>query len=166
MVQLITFLISITAGQAIVTAQTTPDKYFGLIDDFERNKMKFRADEFDLNGHSTEGGKATAFHNKERDYLVVDIWIFGEMGKVNATYWVDKKFNFLIVKRTDFQYDKPFYEKDFKVTEAVNYLSYSPDNVRAYDNERKQLTDALAAEMKRMYEEFFNELTMDLEIVK
>ena len=166
MIQLITFLILITVGQTIVTDQKTSDKNFALIDDFERNKTTFRTDEYDLSGHSTEGGQLVAFHNKDKDYIVVDIWIFGEMGKVNATYWMDKKLNFIIVKRADFQYDKPFYEKDFKATETVKYLSYNSDNVKGYDNERKQLTDSLTTEIKEKYEELFKDLTKDLKIVK
>jgi hypothetical protein len=98
MIQLITFLIAITIRQPFSVDQRTPDKNFDLIEDFHKDKAIFRADKFDLAGQSVEGGQLVAFHHKDKAYLVMDIWIFGEMGKVNATYWMDKNLNFLIVK--------------------------------------------------------------------
>jgi hypothetical protein len=166
MVQVTIFLISILFAQTIAADQSTTDKNFNLIEDFEKNKAAFRREEFDLTGHSIEGGHVTADHSNDKDYVVVDIWIFGEMGKVNTTYWTDKNLHYLIVKRTDFEYDKPFYEKDFKVTEAIKYLSYNSDKVKGYDNDRKQLSDPLTIEMKNAYEDFFEDLTKDLKIIK
>jgi hypothetical protein len=166
MIHLITFLISITIGQPFVVDQRTPDKNFDLIEDFQKDKAVFRTDKFNLAGQSTEGGELVAFHHKDKAYVVVDIWIFGEMGKINATYWTDKNLNFLIVNRTDFTYDKPFYEKDFKVKETNTFLSYNSDKVRSYDNERKELSDSQTTEMKKEYEEFFEDVTKGLKIVK
>jgi hypothetical protein len=166
MIQLIKFLISITVGQPFAIDQGTPGKNFELIEEFQKDKAAFRTDVFDLAGQSTEGGQLVAFHHKDKAYLVVDIWIFSEMGKVNATYWTDKNLNFLIVKRTDFAYDRPFYEKDFKVTETATYLSYNSDKVKSYDNERRALSDSRTTEMKKEFEEFFKDVTKGLIIVK
>jgi hypothetical protein len=166
MKQLITFLISITVGQFFINDQTTPDKNFNLINDFQHHKSIFRTDKFDLAGQSTEGGELVVFHHKDKVYVVVDIWIFGEMGKINATYWMDKSLNFLIVKRIDFTYDKPFYEKDFKVKEMTTFLSFNSDKVKGYDNVRKELDDSQTTKMKKEYEEFFTEVTKGLKIVK
>jgi hypothetical protein len=166
MVHVITFLTWITFGLHSFVAQEAPDKNFDLIEDFKNNKADLRADKFDLLGHSTEGGELIAYHQKDKTYLVVDIWLFGEMGKTNATYWVDKKLNFLIVKRTDYDYDKPFYEKDFKTTETTRYLSYNSDKVRSYNDKQKVLSDSETNQLKKDYEEFFKDLTKDLEIIK
>lgn len=157
-------MISVSFGQPVIFDQVTSDKNFNLIEDFEKDKGAFRSDEFDLSCHSTEGGQLTAFHNKDKAYLVFDIWIYGETGKIHATYWTDKNLNFKIVKRTDFKYDKPFYEKDFKVTETTEYLSYHSDRMRLYDSERKDLSNSLTIEKKKEYEEFFQEITKDLKI--
>jgi hypothetical protein len=166
MVQLIILMILVSFGQPTSVDKVTSDKNFDLIEDFEKNKAMFRTDEFDLSGHSTEGGQLIAFHNKDKSYLVVDIWILGELGKINATYWTDKNLNFLIVKKTSFEYDKPFYEKDFKTTETTNYLSYNSEKVKSYDGEKKELSDSLTIEMKSEYEEFFKDVTKGLKIVK
>lgn len=166
MIHLITFLISLTVGQPFVVDQGAPDKNFDLIEDFQNDKAAFRRDEFDLAGQSTERGQLVAFHHKGKAYLVVDIWIFGEMGKINATYWTDKNLSFLIVKRTYFAYDRPFYEKDLKVTEAATYLSYHSDKVKSYDNERRELSDSQTTEIKQEFEEFFKDVTKDLKIVR
>jgi hypothetical protein len=166
MIQLIILMIFVWFGQPTSIVKMTSDKNFDLVEDFEKNKAMFRSDEFDLSGHSTEGGQLTAFHNKDKAYLVFDIWTYGEMGKIHATYWTDKDLNFKIVKRTDFEYDKPFYEKDFKVTEKTEYLSYNSDKMRIYDSERKELGNSLSIEKKKEYEEFFQEITNDLKIVK
>jgi hypothetical protein len=166
MIPLTTFLISIFIGVSSAFGQRTVDKNFALIRDFQDDKGLFRADKFDLAGQSSEGGELVAFHHKDKAYMVIDIWIYGEMGKINATYWADKKLNFLIVKRTDFAYDRPFYEKDFKVKETTTFLSYTPDKARGYDNERKELSDSRTNEMKKEYEDFFADVTKGLKIVK
>jgi hypothetical protein len=149
-----------------VFGQRTVDKNFELIRDFENDKGLFQTDTFDLAGQSTEGGELVAFHHKDKAYVVMDIWIFGEMGKMNATYWTDKKSNFLIVKKTDFAYDKPFYKKDLKITERTMFLSYTSSKVRSYDSERKELIDSQTTEMKKEYEAFFADVTKGLKIVK
>jgi hypothetical protein len=165
MVQLIT-LIAFTFGQPPVTVdQKFIDKNFDLIDDFEKNKKVFRSDTFDLAGHSTEGGELIAFHGKDRDYLVFDIWLFGETGKIHATYWTDKDLNFKIVRRTDFKYDKPYYEKGYKVSETTEYLSYADNSVRRYSGDQKELNDS-TDEKKMEAENFFKEITKDLKIGK
>jgi hypothetical protein len=137
-----------------------------LIEDFESNKAAFRSDEFDLAGHFTEGGQLITFQNKDKAYRVVDIWIYGEMGRIHAIYWTDKKLNFIIIKRTNFEYDKPFYEKEFKVTETTEYLSYDSDSVKSYDNERKELSQSLTIKMRKEYEKFFKDVTAGLKIEK
>jgi hypothetical protein len=157
-------MIAISFAQPVTLDKVTSDKNFNFIDDFEKNKATFASEKFDLWGHSSEGGQLIAFHNKEKTYLVVDIWIFGELGKINATYWTDKDLNFIIVKRIDFEYDKPFYEKDFKATETTKYLSYNSNKVKSYNGERKELSDLLTIEMKKECEEFFKDVTKGLKI--
>ena len=166
MLQLLTLII-LTFGQQLVSVdQKFIDKNFTLIDDFEKNQKVFRPDTFNLADQSTEGGELIAFHNKDRDYLVFDIWLFGETGKIHATYWTDKNLNFKIIKRTDFKYDKPYYEKGYKVTEMTEYLSYSDNSVRRYNADKKELKDSAADEKKVESENIFKETTKDLKLVK
>jgi len=166
MLQLITLII-LTLGQQLDSVeQKVVDKNFALIEDFEKNQKTFRADTFDLVGQSTDGGQLIAYHKKDRDYLVIDIWLFGEIGKIHATYWTDKDINFKMVKRTDFNYDKPYYEKGYKVTETTEYLSYQDNSVRRYSGDKKELKDSLADEKKIESENFFKVVTKDLKISK
>ena len=165
MIHLLLFAISLSFGQPVFY-QIKPEKNFDFIDDFEKSKDTFKSEEFDLEGHSTEGGQVTVYRNAEKSYRVVDIWIFGEMGKVHASYWTDSNSKFIIVRWTDFEYDKPMYEKDFKTKETTHYLSYVADKVRVYDTKRKELGNSLAIEKKKDYEEFFQEMTRGVKIVK
>jgi hypothetical protein len=107
-----------------------------------------------------------AYHKKDTDYLVFDIWLFGETGKIHATYWTDKDIKFRIVKRTDFSYDKPYYEKGYKVTETTGYLSYIENSVRRYTADKMELKHSLANEKKIECENLFKAVTKDLKIVK
>ena len=146
--------------------QKVVDKNFALIEDFQKNQKTFRSDTFDLADQSTDGGQLISYHKKDTDYLVFDIWLFGETGKIHATYWTDKDINFKIVKRTDFRYDKPYYEKGYQVTETTGYLSYAENSVRRYAADKKELKDSLADEKKIECENFFKAVTKVLKIVK
>lgn len=160
-------LILLTLGQQYVYVdQKVVDKNFVLIEDFEKSQRIFSSDTFDLMNQSTDDGELIAFHNKDKDYLVFDIWLLGETGKIHATYWTDKNINFKIIKRTDFKYDKPYYEKGYKVTEMTEYLSYLDNSVRRYNAEKKELKDTKTDEKKTECENFFKEITKDLKIVK
>jgi hypothetical protein len=166
MLQIITLIILAFGLQPISVDKESVDENFALIEDFEKNRKVFRADTFDLAGQSTEGGELIAFHSNERDYLVFDIWLFGEMGKIHAIYWTDRNLNFRIIKRVDFKYDKPFYEEGYKVTETTEYLSYSDTSVRLYNRAKTELENGRANGQKMKWENFFNEITKDLKIVK
>jgi hypothetical protein len=166
MLQLITLLILSFGQQYVYVDQKVVDKNFALIEDFNKNQILFSSDTFDLAGQSTDGGELIAFRNKDKDYLVFDIWLFGETGKVHATYWTDKNLNFKIIKRTNYNYDKPYYEKGYKVTVTTEYLSYSDNSVRRYSANKKELKDSETDKKKIESEDFFNAITKDLKIVK
>lgn len=142
------------------------DNNFQLIDDFENHQKSFRADTFDLVDQSTDGGQLIVYHNKNKDYLVFDIWLFGETGKVHATYWTDRKVNFKIIRRTDFTYDKPYYEKGYTVTESTEYLSYLDQSILRYDADKKKLDNALTNEKKTEGEDLFKAVTKGVKLVK
>lgn len=165
MLQLITLIILTFGQQNDYVDQEVVDKNFTLIEDFEKSQALFSSDTFDLVGHSTDGGELIAFHDKSKDYFVFDIWLFGESGKIHATYWTDKKLNFKIFRRTDFKYDKPYYEMGYSMTEVTEYISYSNNSVRRYTAEKKELKDK-ANEKQIEGEDFFKAMTRDLKLVK
>jgi hypothetical protein len=162
-----------TASSTVDSVETThltkdghPDKNFGLIEDFEKSKGTFRPDTFELSDHSTDGGQLIAYHTKDKDYLVLDIWLFGESGKIHSTYWTDRKLNFKIIKRTDFIYDKPYYEKGYKITETTEFYSYPDNSFIRYDSDKQEIknSDNGGAEIK--VKNFFFDVTKDIEIIK
>lgn len=165
MQQLITLIILAIGQLYVYVDHNAVDKNFALIEDFEKSQMLFSSDTFDLIDQSTEGGELITFHNKDKDYLVFDILLFGERGKIHTTYWTDKNVNFKIAKRTNFKYDKPYYEKGYKVTETTEYLSYSGNSLRRYSADKRELKDS-ADEMKIESEKLFYETTKNLKIVK
>ncbi|TXE19161.1 hypothetical protein ES692_04725 [Psychroserpens burtonensis] len=76
-------------------------KDFELIEDFEKHKAEFSTETFELNNHSANGGELTLFHDKKFNYIVYDFWLYGETGKLNYTYWTEKKgkINFIFLEQ-------------------------------------------------------------------
>lgn len=143
-----------------------PLENFNLIEDFERDKSIFRSDTFDLNGYSTDGGQLIAYHMKDKDYLVLDVWIFGETGKMHSTYWTDDEFNLKIVKRTDFVYDRPYYVEGYKITETTEFYSYSDSTFTRYNSDKREINTVDNVENEVRVKGLFTEIVKEIEIVK
>ena len=139
---------------------------FNLISDFETNKAQFNSDTFDLMNLSTEGGELIVFHTNKKEYLVIDIWLYGEMGKLNTTYWTDKNIEFKFIKKTKYNYDRPMYEPDYKIIETTYYYSYPDSNFIIYNLDRKEIQDSSYLVKRKEIEEFFTTVTKDIEIIK
>jgi hypothetical protein len=155
-----------TSTPVTLTTDKHPDKNFSLIEDFEKSKGMFRPDTFELFDHSTDGGQLIAYHTKDKDYLVLDIWLFGETGKTHSTYWTDRKLNFKIVKRTDFAYDRPYYEKDYKITETTEFYSYSGNSFIRYNSNKQEIKNPDNVESEKKIKDFFVDITKEIEIIK
>jgi hypothetical protein len=159
LVGLIPLLIWLGIISPLSAVQRTNDNNFDLVTDFQNKQATFQTDTVDITDKSTDGGKLITFKHKHKDYQVVDIWLFGELGKMHATYWLDKSGKTILVKRSDFEYDKPYYEVGFKSKETIRYLSYKSDKVIGYNNERQELNAATSIMLKNEYEAFFKEMT-------
>tara|TARA_R110002051_G_scaffold54764_1_gene102337 strand:- start:2961 stop:3509 length:549 start_codon:yes stop_codon:yes gene_type:complete len=144
-------------------------KDFELLKDFEKNKAEFGTDTFELFGHSSEGGELTVFHNKKFDYVVYDFWLYGETGKLNYTYWAEKngKLNFILIKKLEYNYNKPFYENGYETDSIIRYLSYSNSKIKLFDLNKTEIKESeKVKETKIELESFFNDLIKDIEIIK
>lgn len=143
---------------------------FELLQDFEKNKTEFGTpDIFELNDHSADGGELKIYHDKNFDYIVFEFWLFGETGKLNYTYWMDKNGNleFKFVKKLNYKYDKPYYEENFKIDSTINYLSYAGMKIRMFDfNRTKIQRTELIDSTKNELESFFKDVTKGIEIIK
>ncbi|MFH4968748.1 hypothetical protein V8G61_11150 [Gaetbulibacter sp. M240] len=144
-------------------------KDFDLLQDFEQNKAEFGTDTFDLFGHSSEGGELIVFHDKKFDYIVYDFWIYGELGKLNYTYWTEKngETSFKFIKKLEYSYDKPFYQGDFEMDSTINYLSYSNSKIKLFDINKAEITESELIEKSKLeLESFFTDVTKGIEIIK
>lgn len=150
----------------ILTTQNLTDKNFNLIEDFEKTKNTFRQDTFDLNLQSTEGGQLIVFHTADKDYLVLDIKLFGETGKIHATYWTDRELNIKIAKWTDFDYDKPYYENDYKISETTEFYSFLDNSFMRYNSDKQEIKKSDNSEIEMEIKNFFVDITKDIEIIK
>lgn len=141
---------------------------FELIQDFEKNKTEFRTDTFELNNHSADGGELKVFHNNNKtDYIVLDFWLYGETGRLNYIYWTDKKLNFKIVKKLNYEYDKPYYVDGFKTDSTIHFLSYSNSKTNLFDINKTEVTESEQIEKtKSELESFFRDVTKGIEIIK
>jgi hypothetical protein len=118
-------LIALLLFGGYVSAQKTNDKNFIVIDDFERHQRLHRSYTFDFPDHSPEGGEVVVFGSSQMQYSVVDIWLYGETGKIHLVLWTENEWTkIMIAKRTDYRYDKPYHEKNYQVSELTEYFSY------------------------------------------
>ena len=145
-------------------------KGFELLQDFMKNKAEFGTPEtFELYDHSADGGELKVFHDKDFDYIVFDFWLYGETGKLNYTYWTDKNVNleFKFVKQLKYEYDKPYYEEDYKTDSIIRYLSYSNSKTKLFDINKTEITEYEQIEKSKLeLESFFRDVTKGIEIVK
>jgi hypothetical protein len=140
---------------------------FDFLENFESNKTKFNSDTIEIQDHSTDGGELIVYHNNEFDYVVLDFWLYGETGKLNYTYWTNVDFKFKFVRKVNYVYDKPYYEEGFKIDSISQYLTYSQPNYRLFDSNKNEITDKeLVDSTKREIEEFYKEVTQEIEIIK
>jgi hypothetical protein len=157
--------LSLFTGHAL--AQKAIDKNFMLIDDFERHQRLFRSCTFDLPDHSLEGGEAVVFRSNQMQYSVVDIWLYSEMGKNHLMFWTENDWNeIMIVKRTNFQYDKPLSEKDHKVSEMTEYFSYDGKAVVKYNSNREKLNAPIDEQIIMQNERLLKSIRSKLGICK
>ena len=144
-------------------------KDFELVQDFEKNKAEFGTETFELNNHSAEGGELKVFHDKNFDYIVYDFWLYGETRKLNYTYWTEKigSINFKFVKQLKYDYDKPYYQENYKTDSIIRYLSYSDSKIKLFDINKTEITDSeLIESSKSELESFFKDVTEGIEIIK
>ncbi|MGC3946496.1 MAG: hypothetical protein QM762_18560 [Chryseolinea sp.] len=142
--------------------RTVADNNFGIIDDFKTSASTFQHDTFDLHDQSTDGGKLIRSNSNDKNYLVFDVWLFGETGKLHAIYWTDKQTNIRIVQWTDYKYDKPYYEPGFNSTSTTDFHSFVDNSYVRYDSSRNQVYDSSNLEsanrVKRLFANVSNEI--------
>ncbi|HZY81130.1 MAG TPA: hypothetical protein VFE50_16515 [Cyclobacteriaceae bacterium] len=155
-----------TSAQNEQSTSAKADGNFNLIDDFEKSSGLFRRDTFELYDQSAEGGQLVALHSKDKDYLVFDIWLFGETGKIHSIYWTDKKLNFILVKRVDYTYDRPFYEDGYKTEEKTSFYSFLNNSFMAYDADRQEMKHSNTSDMENKLRSFFTDVAKGVEIGK
>ena len=144
-------------------------KDFELIQDFEKNKAEFNTEVFNLIGHSSDGGELKVFHDKKFNYVVYDFWLFGETGKLNYTYWTEKKgkLNFKFIKQLEYDYNKPFYVDGYKTDSLIHYLSYSDSKIKLFDMNKSEIKEpAQIKKAKTELESFYKDLIKGIEFIK
>jgi hypothetical protein len=95
--------------------------------------------------------------------------LYGETGKLNYKYWTEKSGNmkFKFVKKLNYEYDKPYYEKDYKTDSIIRYLSYSDSKIKLFDINKTEITESeLIDKNKLELESFFIDVTKGIEIIK
>ncbi|MDZ4715016.1 MAG: hypothetical protein SH819_06050 [Cytophagales bacterium] len=141
------------------------DTNFKLIEDFEINKSTFKQDTLSLMEQSAEGGEVIVFRNKGGNYSVVDIWIYGEMGKLHAICWVNKQNDLIFVKRTNYDYDMPASESGHSTRETIEYFSFTDNGFRFYNSDQMEISES-RKEKEAEVVELFNAVTTEIGMVK
>ncbi|KIC64233.1 hypothetical protein [Chryseobacterium taiwanense] len=96
-----------------------------LIDDFKVSRKEFTKDTIDLENVSSEGGELISYFSDKKKFRVFDFFIYGEMGKLNYTYFTDNNLKIKSVIKRDYKYDKPITEENLKIDSTIIYYDYS-----------------------------------------
>lgn len=155
---------------AVVEKSFSELKGFELLQDFEKSKAEFGTpNAFEINDFSTDGGELKVFSDKDFNYIVFDFWLYGETGKLNYTYWMNKNesMEFKFIKQLKYEYDKPYYAEGFKTDSIIRYMSYSGSKTKLYDANKTEITEPKQIEKSRLeMESFFIDVSKGIKIVK
>ncbi len=124
---------------------------FSTFDKFSANRNDFVKDSIELEDVSTEGSIIYFYHSSKYDFIVLDYWSYGEMGKLNILFISDKSFNILIAQDKQFNYNKPMYAKNFKTQETCEFYTFEKGvAIGLYSCNRKKINiDKLRFKNKR-----------------
>lgn len=112
---------------------------FDLENDFEKNSSLFLKDTFNVAGYSTEGGEIIVYQSKKKNYKVLDVWLYDEIGKRNTRYYTDVDFNFKLVVQNIYLYDKPAYLSGYKTKILKHYFIYKDTLFSMYTNNNEEI---------------------------
>ena len=141
--------------------------HFELLEDFELNKLIFNLDTFQILDKSTDSGELRVYHDGSFEYVVLDFWLYGETRKLNYTYWTDRDFNFRVIKKTDYAYDKPYYEDRFTIDSTTRYMTFDKAGTHFFDANKTEISNQSMIDSIRIdLEGFFKDCTKDIELVK
>jgi|SRR5690554_1788081 len=134
------------------TAQKKENQLKELIVNRNQDSLKIKVCNFF--NESSEGGEIRGYYDK--DYLSrIEVELYSELGKESKEFTNNKESNSFEFKQRYFYYDKPFYEKDFKVIDSVIITGTYNDEIL-----HKKIIG------KRMKEEDLNKILSDINISK
>ena len=96
---------------------------FPIIKEFNSTKSQYLKDTIELENISTEGGELIAYHNNSNN-LIFDCFVYGETGKLNYTYFTDKKMKIKFVIKKDYNYDRPITDENIKIDSTIYYINF------------------------------------------
>jgi hypothetical protein len=141
---------------------------FQSLDFFEKNKSRFQADTFAITGKSKAGGELIIYHSPQMPLVIFDFWMYGEMGKMHAVFFTDQQQHIKLVKRTQYEYDKPFTEPEYTITEQTDYIVFKNEQATIYNATRKKkdIDPYQTSQTGNSIKELFKELTEGINLTK
>ena len=132
------------------SCQKNVDNKFSVLSDFNQSKNQYAVDTIELENVSGEGGELISYHN-DSGQLVLDFFIYGETGKLNYTFFTNKKLEYHFAVKKNYQYNRPIYEHDLKIDSTINYVKNSPlpklFDQNGLEIQDKKMRDSLITEM-------------------
>ena len=123
----------------IFSCHKNVENKFPIVSEFNHSKNQYKVDTIDLENVSNEGGELIGYYN-DSDELVLDFFIYGETGKLNYTFFTNKKLNYHFVVKKNYKYDRPIYEKNMKTDSSIIYLNYDR-NPKLFDKKGDEIQD-------------------------
>jgi len=123
---------------SIISCSKFSNQNLYLIDDFKQSRNEFTNDTISLENVSSEGGELISYLSDKKKFMVFDFFIYGEMGKLNYTYFTDNNLKIKTVIKRDYKYDKPITEENLKIDSTITYYDYS-EKPRFFDQNLKEI---------------------------
>jgi hypothetical protein len=114
---------------------------FSVVKEFQETRNHYKIDTITLENISSEGGEVVVYFNKNTSNSVMDFYVYGEMGKLNYTFFTDKDLKYQFVIKKDYRYGAPITDKNMKMDSTIYYLDYKPE-VKLFDSNAKEINES------------------------
>jgi hypothetical protein len=128
-------------------------KTFSEFDLFLKDTMNLKKDTFEFFEATTEGGQAIVYHSDQSKYVLIDMWIFGEMGKANYKYFLTQNMKMILAQNITYTYDKPMYERGYKISKTMEYEIFKDEFVIAILDSNKNIIPKTKDQLKQRHKD-------------
>lgn len=120
----------------LISCNQTIDDKFSIVSKFNESKNQYCRDSINLEGLSLEGSELIVYR-KNSDSLILDIFLYGETGKLNYTYFTNNKFEYKFAVKRDYRYNGLITDENIEIDSTIYFL----ENQKLYNEKKVEIKD-------------------------